>query len=87
VVEFVGMIGTRHVSEIHPAAGPVIDPEFVTRFAQAHEDGGFDRVLIGYGSGDPEGTQVAARVSSSRRWPRGPSLRSTSSAPGGSRYT
>jgi alkanesulfonate monooxygenase len=62
VVEFVGMIGTRHVSEIRPSAGPVIDPRFLTRFAQAHENGGFDRVLIGYGSGDPESTQVAAHV-------------------------
>src|SRR3954454_24207814 len=62
MVEFVGMIGTRPVSEIHPAAGPVIDPAFVERFARAHEDGGFDRVLIGYGAGDPEGTQVAAYV-------------------------
>jgi alkanesulfonate monooxygenase len=60
MVEFVGMIGTRPVSEIHPATGPVVDPAFVERFARAHEDGGFDRVLIGYGSGDPEGTQVAA---------------------------
>jgi alkanesulfonate monooxygenase len=62
VVEFVGMIGTRHVSEIHPATGPVIDPAFLERFARAHEDGGFDRVLIGYGSSDPESTQVAAYV-------------------------
>jgi alkanesulfonate monooxygenase len=62
VVEFVGMIGTRHVSEIRPAAGPVIDPAFVTRFARAHERGGFDRVLIGYGSSDPDGAQVAAHV-------------------------
>ena len=62
MVEFVGMIGTRHVSEIRRSTGPVIDPAFLTRFARAHEDGGFDRVLIGYGSGDPEGTQVAAHV-------------------------
>lgn len=62
MVEFVGMVGTRHVSEIRPATGPVIDPAFLERFARAHEDGGFDRVLIGYGSGDPESTQVAAYV-------------------------
>ncbi len=46
--------GAKLVSEIRPASGPVIDPAFLTRFARAHEDGGFDRVLIGYGSGDPE---------------------------------
>jgi alkanesulfonate monooxygenase len=60
VVEFIGMIGTRHVSEIRPAGGPVIDKDFLRRFALAHEEAGFDRVLIGYGSADPESTQVAA---------------------------
>ncbi|MGK3203206.1 LLM class flavin-dependent oxidoreductase [Amycolatopsis sp. MEPSY49] len=59
-VEFVGMIGTQDASETRPARGPVIDPAYVRRFARAHEDGGFDRVLIGYGAGWPEGQQVAA---------------------------
>jgi alkanesulfonate monooxygenase len=61
-VEFIGMIGTQHASEIHAPTGPVIDPEYTRRFARAHEDAGFDRILIGYGSGWPEGTQVAAHV-------------------------
>ncbi|WP_051218552.1 LLM class flavin-dependent oxidoreductase [Nocardioides insulae] len=59
-VELLGMIGTSDSSEIRPGHGPVIDPEYTARFAKAHEDGGFDRVLIGYGSGWAEGTQVAA---------------------------
>lgn len=59
-VEFIGMIGTRDSSETRPARGSVVDPDYVRRFARAHEDGGFDRVLIGYGSGWPEGQQVAA---------------------------
>ena len=59
-VEFLGMIGTSDGSEIRPASGPVVDPDYTARFARAHEDGGFDRVLIGYGSGWPEGSQVAA---------------------------
>ena len=61
-VEFVGMIGTQHASEIHAPSGPVIDPAYTRRFARAHEDAGFDRILIGYGSSWPEGTQVAAHV-------------------------
>jgi alkanesulfonate monooxygenase len=61
-VEFIGMIGTQHASEIHPPAGPAVGPDYTRRFARAHEDGGFDRILIGYGSGWPEGTQVAAHV-------------------------
>ncbi|HEY1700058.1 MAG TPA: LLM class flavin-dependent oxidoreductase [Trebonia sp.] len=59
-VEFIGMIGTRDESEIRLTAGPVIDRDYVRRFTRAHEDGGFDRVLIGYGSARPDGAQVAA---------------------------
>jgi alkanesulfonate monooxygenase len=59
-VEFVGMIGTRDVSETRGPAGPPVDPAYVRRFARAHEEAGFDRVLIGYGSSTPDGTQVAA---------------------------
>ena len=59
-VEFIGMIGTKLGSETVRATGPVIDPGYTKRFARAHEDAGFDRILIGYGSGYPEGSQVAA---------------------------
>jgi alkanesulfonate monooxygenase len=59
-IEFIGMIGTKLGSETVRVAGPVIDPGYTKRFARAHEDAGFDRILIGYGSGYPEGTQVAA---------------------------
>ena len=59
-VEFIGMISTRDQSESRLPSGPVIDPSYVRRFARAHEDAGFDRVLVGYGSAWPEGTQVAA---------------------------
>lgn len=63
-VEFIGMIGTRQVSETHAPAGPAVQPEFVRRFARAHEDAGFDKVLIGYSSQAPDGTQVAAYAAS-----------------------
>ena len=59
-IEFIGMIGTKLGSETIRAQGPVIDPGYTKRFARAHEDAGFDRLLIGYGSGYPEGSQVAA---------------------------
>src|ERR1700728_3971114 len=59
-VEFIGMISTRDQSEIRQTAGPVIDREYVRRFSRAHEDAGFDRVLIGYSSSQPDGMQVAA---------------------------
>jgi alkanesulfonate monooxygenase len=59
-VEFIGMISTKDQSETHGSPGPVIDPAYTRKFARAHEDAGFDRVLIGYGSAWPEGMQVAA---------------------------
>src|SRR4051812_39019143 len=69
-VEFIGMISTQHGSEIHPPSGPVIDAAYTRRFARAHEDAGFDRVLIGYGSGWPEGSQVAPHVAAPTQRPR-----------------
>jgi alkanesulfonate monooxygenase len=61
-VEFVGMIGTRDGSETRSSSGPLIDLDYTKRFARAHEDGDFDRILIGYGSAWPDGLQVAAYV-------------------------
>ncbi|TCP46826.1 alkanesulfonate monooxygenase [Tamaricihabitans halophyticus] len=61
-IEFIGMIGAQHVSEIHRASGPAVDGDFLARFAKAHEDAGFDRVLIGHGSSSPDGTQLAAHA-------------------------
>jgi alkanesulfonate monooxygenase len=59
-VEFIGMISTKDQSETRLNRGPVIDKDYTRRFVRAHEDAGFDRVLIGYASSQPDGTQVAA---------------------------
>jgi len=66
------MVGTRDASEIKgplvdgPVAdwtdGPVIDTPYLIELAKAHEDAGFDRVLIGYGAVSPEGWAVAGTV-------------------------
>ena len=45
-VEFIGMIHTNDGSESRPQTTPQLDPDFTRRHAQAHEDAGFDRVLI-----------------------------------------
>src|SRR5262245_3116189 len=58
-IELIGMIATQEASEALPPRGPLVDPEFTARFARAHEEGGFDRILIGYGSRWPDGWQVA----------------------------
>jgi alkanesulfonate monooxygenase len=61
-VDFIGMIAHRKHSEIHPPSGPVVDLDYIDRFARAHDEGGFDRVLIGYFSDSPDGFLIAARA-------------------------
>jgi alkanesulfonate monooxygenase len=71
-VQFIGMVGTRDASEIKgplvdgPVVdwmdGPVIDRQYVIDMARAHDDAGFDRVLIGYGAVSPEGWAIAGTV-------------------------
>lgn len=67
-VEIVGMIGTRPASEMDGAAvsiiGGHVDPAYVRQFARVHEEGGFDRVLVGYGSSGPDGWSVTAYAAS-----------------------
>lgn len=59
-IEFIGMIQTQKVSEIHPAQGPAIDRDYVRAFAQAHEAAGFDRVLVPHHSTGPSATLTIA---------------------------
>ena len=59
-VEFIGMIGTQHASEIHAPHGPIIDIDYIRRFANAHEQAGFDRILVGYFSSGADGFIVAS---------------------------
>lgn len=58
-VEILGMAGTKEVSEsLGSFDGPVIDTDHLTRFAQAHEAAGFDRVLIAHRPGSVAPTVV-----------------------------
>jgi alkanesulfonate monooxygenase len=65
-IQFIGMIRTDNSSEIDSAVAQtveeIIDPAFVTEFAQAHEEAGFDRVLIGFHSTGPDAWAVAAHA-------------------------
>lgn len=65
-VEIVGMIGVKPDgapgAAVHVIGGG-IDRDYLVRFAQTHEEAGFDRVLVGYTSTSAEGflvTQYAA---------------------------
>ena len=66
-VEFIGYIGTHEASEIHPYDGPVIDRDYVEAVAKAHDDGGFDRALVAFGSTSPESQLVVAYAASVTR--------------------
>lgn len=61
-VSVIGMISHRLQSEIHQPGHPEIDLDYLDRFARAHDEGGFDRILIGYYSDAPDGFLIAARA-------------------------
>ena len=61
-LEFIGMIQPRDMSETHPPRGPAVDPDYVKEAAQAHDAGGFDKILIGWHSNGPDGFQIAAHA-------------------------
>lgn len=52
-VHVIGMIQSQHPSEIHSPSGAVVDPDYVRAFARAHEDAGFDRILVPHHSTAP----------------------------------
>jgi alkanesulfonate monooxygenase len=63
-LEILGMVGTKEASEIKGSRenGGAVDAAYLQRFARAHEEAGFDRVLIGYGATSPDGWAVASAV-------------------------
>ncbi|MGV6876314.1 LLM class flavin-dependent oxidoreductase [Pseudochelatococcus sp. B33] len=54
-IEFIGMIQPKLSSEIYPSDATVIDLDYVRRSAVAHDESGFDRILVGYYSNGPDG--------------------------------
>ncbi|MGV7030964.1 LLM class flavin-dependent oxidoreductase [Methylobacterium symbioticum] len=60
--EFIGFVAPREVSETHAARGPAIDRGYLRLLAQAHEWGGFDRVLVAAYATAPDPLLVAAQV-------------------------
>src|SRR5450755_1610673 len=61
-VKFIGYIGFNNSSEIYPGFGRHIDRQHIEAAARAQEAGGFDRVLIPFGSSSPESQIVAAHA-------------------------
>lgn len=59
-VQFIGAIGSNGGSESRVSARAVVDKVYLGAIARAHEAAGFDRVLVGYFSGAPDGFQLVA---------------------------
>ncbi|MCI0753657.1 LLM class flavin-dependent oxidoreductase [Teichococcus vastitatis] len=64
-LQVIGMIAHRPVSEIHPPSGPAFDPDYIARFAQAHEKAGFDRILVAWSGTSPDSLLVAQHAAAS----------------------
>jgi len=66
-IEFIGMIGVRPEgadgAAVHVIGGE-IDPAWVRDFSRAHEQAGFDKVLVGYTATSAEGFIVASYAAS-----------------------
>jgi len=60
--QFIGFIGSTQGSEIHPYGGPIVDLDYIEATARAHEEGGFDRALVAFGSSSPESILIAAHA-------------------------
>jgi hypothetical protein len=63
MIEIIGMISTTLASEIYGKSiiTGAVDPRFIEEFALVHEAGGFDRVLVGYGSTGADGPRAPRR--------------------------
>lgn len=61
-VEMIGWIAPRVSSEIIAPSGPVFNKEVIAETARIHEQGDFDRVLIGYFSYAPDGFLIGAHA-------------------------
>ncbi|HLZ09086.1 MAG TPA: LLM class flavin-dependent oxidoreductase [Chloroflexota bacterium] len=61
-IEFLGFVQASPFTEVEDWAGPAVQPDYVRDLARAHEDAGFDRVLIGYYSAAADGWQLSAYV-------------------------
>ena len=68
-VRIIGMIGVTPPSgeaSLHVIEGG-LSPGYLTQFAKAHDDAGFDLVLVGYTSSSAEGFLVACHAAAQRR--------------------
>jgi alkanesulfonate monooxygenase len=62
-LEIIGLVQNSDASETKGSEDwDALDSDYIDRVSKAHEAGGFDRVLIGYGSTMPDGWVVAGHI-------------------------
>jgi alkanesulfonate monooxygenase SsuD/methylene tetrahydromethanopterin reductase-like flavin-dependent oxidoreductase (luciferase family) len=64
-IEFIGIAATRAHTETEierASGGPPVNADYLRALARAHEDAGFDRVLVAHSSASPDGFIVADQV-------------------------
>jgi alkanesulfonate monooxygenase len=61
-VEFIGIAAATETSETIAATGPAVQPGYLQALARAHEESGFDRVLVAHSSASPDGFTVAGQI-------------------------
>ncbi|KDB06486.1 Alkanesulfonate monooxygenase [Burkholderia sp. lig30] len=59
-VDIIGMITATPGAEVDVPGGAAVQPDYVRRFAHAHEAAGFDQILVGHFSNAADGVVVAA---------------------------
>ena len=63
-LEIIGWVAPRISSEVIDPSGPYFDLDVIKKKAQVHENGNFDRVLVGYFSDAPDGAMIVAHAAS-----------------------
>ena len=63
-IEFLGIAGLNDGGETQSRSGTSFDKDYTLRFARAHEDNGWDRILFAYHSGSPDPATAAAFIAS-----------------------
>jgi alkanesulfonate monooxygenase len=59
-LEFIGFVGPSPFTEVEEWTGAPLQPEYIAELGKMHEDGDFDRVLLGYGADRPDNWQIAS---------------------------
>jgi alkanesulfonate monooxygenase len=61
-IEFIGFVTNNNSSETIPRSGPVVNRDHIETVAKAHENAGFDRVLLAFNATSPDSLQIGQHV-------------------------